>query len=94
MPSTHLSLHYHIFFSTKDRHPFVSEAWRGRWHEYLGALIQAADAIPEAVGGRKGFADVCQTRCVWLISGVAPRHRGRFSPSGAYELIKNGGFDF
>jgi REP element-mobilizing transposase RayT len=29
----------------------VAEAWRGRLHEYLGGLIRAADAIPEAVGG-------------------------------------------
>jgi len=24
MPSTHLSLHFHIVFSTKDRHPFIA----------------------------------------------------------------------
>lgn len=51
MPSTHLSLHFHIVFSTKDRHPFITEEWRGRLHEYLGGLIRAAEGIPEAVGG-------------------------------------------
>jgi putative transposase len=51
MPSTHLSLHYHIIFSTKDRHPYITEKWRARLHEYLGGLIRAADAIPETVGG-------------------------------------------
>jgi putative transposase len=51
MPSTHLSLHYHIIFSTKDRHPYISEEWRARLHEYLGGLIRSADAVPEAVGG-------------------------------------------
>ena len=51
MPSTHLSLHYHIIFSTKDRHPFITEEWRGRLHEYLGGLIRAAEAVPESVGG-------------------------------------------
>ncbi len=51
MPSTHLSLHYHIIFSTKDRHPFIADAWRSRLHEYLGGLVRAADGIPEAVGG-------------------------------------------
>ena len=31
-----------------------------------------------AVGsGRRAFWGVYQTRCVWLISGVAPRHRYR-----------------
>ena len=51
MPSTHLSLHFHIVFSTKDRHPFIAEDWRQRLHEYLGGLIRAADGIPEIVGG-------------------------------------------
>ena len=51
MPSTHLSLHFHLVFSTKDRHPFVDTAWRSRLHEYLGGLVRAADAIPEAIGG-------------------------------------------
>jgi len=51
MPSTHLSLHFHIVFSTKDRHPFIVDEWRGRLHEYLGGLIRAGGAIPEAVGG-------------------------------------------
>ena len=51
MPSTHLSLHVHIVFSTKDRHPFIVDEWRGRLHEYLGGLIRAADGISEAVGG-------------------------------------------
>lgn len=51
MPSTHLSLHYHIVFSTKDRHPFIADQLRERLHEYLGGLIRAAEAIPEAVGG-------------------------------------------
>jgi REP element-mobilizing transposase RayT len=51
MPSTHLSLHVHIIFSTKDRHPFIADAWRARLHEYLGGLIRAADGFPEAIGG-------------------------------------------
>ena len=51
MPSTHLSLHYHIVFSTKDRHPFIADEWRPRLHEYLGGLVRGADGIPEAVGG-------------------------------------------
>jgi REP element-mobilizing transposase RayT len=51
MPSTHLSLHYHVVFSTKDRHPFIADDWRNRLHEYLGGLIRAADGIPESIGG-------------------------------------------
>jgi REP-associated tyrosine transposase len=51
MPSTHLSLHCHIIFSTKDRHAYITDEWRARLHEYLGGLIRAAGAVPEAVGG-------------------------------------------
>jgi len=51
MPATHLSLHYHLVFSTKDRYPFIADAWRSRLHEYLGGLVRAAHGIPEAIGG-------------------------------------------
>jgi REP element-mobilizing transposase RayT len=66
MPSTHLSLHYHIVFSTKDRHPFIVEAWRARLHEYLGGLIRTAEGIPEAVGGTDDH--------VHLLAGLRATH--------------------
>jgi REP element-mobilizing transposase RayT len=50
MPATHLSLHYHIVFSTKDRHPFIADEWRNRLHEYLGGLVRTAEGFPEAIG--------------------------------------------
>ena len=51
MPSTHLSLHYHVVFSTKNREPFIASSWRERLHRYLGGIVRNLDAIPEAVGG-------------------------------------------
>ncbi len=51
MPSTHLSLHYHVVFSTKDRATFIAAAWRDRLHAYLGGVIRKVDGVPEAVGG-------------------------------------------
>ena len=51
MPATHLSLHYHIVFSTKDRYAFIDSSWRPRLHEYIGGLIHAADGVPQAIGG-------------------------------------------
>ena len=50
MPATHLSLHYHIVFSTKDRYPFIVDEWRNRLHEYLGGLVRTAEGFPEAIG--------------------------------------------
>ncbi len=51
MPSTHLSLHYHLVFSTKDRVPFIDEGWRARLRAFLGGVTREADGIPTAVGG-------------------------------------------
>jgi REP element-mobilizing transposase RayT len=51
MASTFLSLHYHIVFSTKERRPFIREAWRANLHEYLGGTICGLGGIPEIIGG-------------------------------------------
>ena len=51
MSSTHLSLHYHVVFSTKDRVPLIADAWRGRLHAYLGGVARNVGGIPEAIGG-------------------------------------------
>ncbi|MCW1915952.1 IS200/IS605 family transposase [Luteolibacter sp. GHJ8] len=51
MPSTHLSLHFHVVFSTKDRMPQISPEWRDRFHSYIGGLAKNAGVVPESVGG-------------------------------------------
>ena len=51
MPSTHLSLHYHIVCSTKERRPFIVPAWRERLHAYLGGIVRNLGGVAEAVGG-------------------------------------------
>ncbi len=51
MPSTHLSLHYHVVFSTKDRARIIRPEWRAQLHGYIGGIIQNLDAIPESIGG-------------------------------------------
>jgi putative transposase len=51
MGSTYLSLHYHIVFSTKERWPYIADAWRDRLHEYLGGTVRGLNGVPESVGG-------------------------------------------
>jgi putative transposase len=51
MSSTHLSLHYHLVFGTKNHQPLITPAWRDRLHAYLGGVIRTLDGVPEAVGG-------------------------------------------
>lgn len=51
MSSTHLSLHYHLVFSTKDRRPLIDAQLRDRLHAFLGGSVNTACGIPEIVGG-------------------------------------------
>ena len=51
MPSTYLSLHYHLVFSTKDRTPLIEASWRNRLHEYLGGTVEGLKGFPQEVGG-------------------------------------------
>ena len=51
MPSTYLSLHYHLIFSTKERRRFIAALWRGCLHAYLGGTVRTLDGVPEAIGG-------------------------------------------
>ena len=51
MPSTFLSLHYHLVFSTKARMPLIAFEWRNRFHDYLGGIVRGLNGIPEAIGG-------------------------------------------
>ncbi|NDH85447.1 IS200/IS605 family transposase, partial [bacterium] len=51
MPSTHLSLHVHIVFSTKNREQIILPVWRDRLHAYIGGILRTLQAIPDSVGG-------------------------------------------
>lgn len=51
MPSTHLSLHYHIVFSTKGRVRTICREWRERLHAYTGGIVQNIGGVAEAIGG-------------------------------------------
>lgn len=51
MPSTYLSLHYHIVFSTKERREWLDPAWREDLFEYMGGTIRGMGGFPQGVGG-------------------------------------------
>ena len=67
MSSTHLSLHYHVVFGTKNHEPTIQRAWRGDLHAYLGGIIRAANGITESVGGVSDY--------VHLLIGLRATHR-------------------
>ena len=51
MSSTHLSLHCHLIFGTKNHEPLIATAWRSRLHAYMGGILSSLDTVPEIVGG-------------------------------------------
>jgi len=51
MPSTHLSLSYHLVFATKNREPVIHADWQGRLHEYLGGTVRGLGGVPLGAGG-------------------------------------------
>jgi putative transposase len=67
MPATHLSLHYHLVFSTKNRVPLISSDWRPNLHSYLGGIIKGIKGVPLAIGGIDDH--------VHLLIGVRAIHR-------------------
>ena len=66
MPSTHLSLQYHLIFSTKHRFPFIEPAWRKDLHRFLGACVKELGGVPLEING---VADH-----VHLLAGLKSRH--------------------
>jgi len=56
MPSTHLSLHYHLLFSTKNQLPIIVKEWRANLHAYLGGIVKGIHGLPLAVGGVEDHA--------------------------------------
>jgi len=67
MPSTHLSLHYHLVFSTKERLPLITKDWRANLHGYLGGIVKGIDGVPLAIGGIEDHAH--------LLVGLRATHR-------------------
>jgi REP element-mobilizing transposase RayT len=51
MPATHLSLFYHIIFTTKGRRSCIRESWEKRLYEYLGGTIRNLSGIAVEIGG-------------------------------------------
>ncbi|MFQ3167943.1 MAG: REP element-mobilizing transposase RayT [Limisphaerales bacterium] len=67
MPSTHISLHYHLIFSTKDRRPSIKSEWQNRLHEFLGGTARNLEGFPQGVGGTNDH--------VHLLVGLKSTHR-------------------
>jgi len=59
VPSTHLSLHYHVVFSTRNRLPMITTDWQGDLHSYLGGILKTMKGVPLAIGGTEDHVRIC-----------------------------------
>ena len=67
MGATHLSLHYHVVFSTKGRAGLITPDVRGRIHEYIGGAVRGNRCVSPAVGGTADH--------VHVLFGLRAEHR-------------------
>jgi putative transposase len=68
MPATHLSLYFHLVFSTKGRFPWIKEPWESRLHSYQGGILRRLGGVAEEIGGGTDhvhiMASLKATRCL------------------------------
>ncbi len=50
MPSTYLSLYYHLVFSTKSREPRIVSSWRSNLHKYMAGIVEGLGGQCEIIG--------------------------------------------
>jgi putative transposase len=94
MPATHLSLHYHLVFSTKNREPLISADWRASLHAYLGGIVKGIKGVPVAIGGIEEH--------VHLLVGLRATHRLDYvlrdikadSSSWVHKVVGRKGFEW
>ncbi len=67
MSSTHVSLGFHIVFSTKNREPFLMPLRRARLYERLGGCMRTAGGGALEIGGVEDH--------VHLLAGLKASHR-------------------
>ena len=51
MSSTHLSLHYHLIFDTKNHEPMIAPDWRPQLHAFMGGVLRTLGGTPHMIGG-------------------------------------------
>jgi REP element-mobilizing transposase RayT len=51
MPGTYSQILLHIVFSTKERHPWITEDLRPRLYEYIGGTIRGEKGVLYDIGG-------------------------------------------
>jgi putative transposase len=78
MSSTHLSLYYHLVFSTHDRLRWIDQSWQERLAQYMGGIVRDIEGIAIEIGG---YSDH---------SHILARLRANYSIADSLRIIKSG----
>lgn len=58
MPQSYTNLIYHIVFSTKNRHPLITDDVKSRLYDYIGGTIRKQRGIALAINGMSDHVHV------------------------------------
>jgi len=58
MPTTHISLYYHLIFSTKNRHRWIKGCWENRLYSYTGGIIRGLNGVAEEIRGTEDHVHI------------------------------------
>ena len=78
MSSTHLSLYYHLVFSTHDRLRWIDKSWQERLAQYIGGIVRDIGGIAIEIGGDSDH------------SHILARLKANYSISDSLRIIKAG----
>ncbi len=80
MPSTHLSLYFHMVFSTKNRYPYINEILEPRLYSYLGGIIRGLGGTTVAIGGMPDHVHIeARLRAIHRIADVLQEIKAKSS---------------
>jgi putative transposase len=78
MSSTHLSLYYHLVFSTHNRVRWIDTSWQERLCQYIGGIVRDIEGIAIEIGGDSDH------------SHILARLRAKYSIADSLRIIKSG----
>jgi putative transposase len=58
MSSTHVCLHYHLIFSTKNRRGWIRQSWQLRLFSYLGGILRGSGGVAVTIGGMEDHVHI------------------------------------
>jgi len=78
MSSTHLSLYYHLIFSTHDRLRWIDKSWQERLGQYIGGIVRDIEGIAIEIGGDSDHTH------------ILARLKANYSIADSLRIIKSG----